>query len=54
LWLEGNQIRGIKPLVDNPGLSEGDWVYLRDNPLSFISTNVYIPQLKKRGVIVVF
>jgi Leucine-rich repeat (LRR) protein len=53
LWLERNQISDIKPLVSNSGLSEGDWVYLEGNPLSSTSTNVYIPQLKKRGVFVV-
>jgi hypothetical protein len=54
LSLGGNQIRGIKPLVSNSGLSEVDRVYLRDNPLSFISTNVYIPRLEKRGVSVYY
>jgi Leucine-rich repeat (LRR) protein len=54
LYLWGNQISGIKPLVSNSGLSKGDVVYLRDNPLSFISTNVYIPRLEKRGVSVYY
>ncbi|HIH98172.1 MAG TPA: leucine-rich repeat domain-containing protein [Thermoplasmata archaeon] len=50
LGLGGNQIGDIKPLVSNSGLSKGDVVYLVGNPLSSTSTNVYIPQLKKRGV----
>jgi Leucine-rich repeat (LRR) protein len=54
LELENNQISGVKPLVDNSGLSEGDVVYLQDNPLSSTSTNVYIPQLEKRGVNVLY
>jgi hypothetical protein len=37
-------------LVSNSGLSEGDLVFLGGNPLSSTSTNVYIPQLEKRGV----
>ncbi|MDH4291462.1 MAG: leucine-rich repeat domain-containing protein, partial [Dehalococcoidia bacterium] len=52
LGLGSNQISDIKPLVDNPGLGEGDYVYLRFNPLSDTSLNTYIPQLEARGVIV--
>ena len=54
LHLEWNQISDLKPLVDNIGLSEGNKVDLRGNPLSDISTKVYIPQLEKRGVKVYF
>jgi len=39
-------------LVNNPGLSQGDEVYLSGNPLSSASINTYIPQLEARGVIV--
>ena len=55
-WLElqDNQIEDISPLVDNPGLSEGDTVDLRNNPLNDISINTYIPELEKRGVDVDF
>ena len=53
LHLWENQISDIKPLVDNTGLSNGDQVYLEDNPLSDTSIEVYIPQLKARGVIFV-
>jgi len=38
------------PLVENSGLSVGDDVVLRNNPLSTDSLNVYIPQLEQRGV----
>jgi hypothetical protein len=52
LNLSDNQIVDIEPLVDNPGLTQGDKVYLSNNPLSSTSTDTYIPQLKARGVIV--
>jgi internalin A len=51
LYLQDNQISDISPLVDNEGLSEGDEVYLKGNPLSADSVNIYIPQLEARGVI---
>jgi len=50
LW--ANQISDISPLVDNEGLSEGDEVYLQENPLNSDSINIYIPQLQARGVTV--
>jgi len=40
------------PLVENEELGEGDKVSLNDNPLSDDSINIYIPQLKARGVTV--
>jgi len=52
LSLSFNEISDIKPLVDNPGLSHGDTVYLWNNPLSPASINIYIEQLRERGVIV--
>jgi len=39
-------------LVDNPGLGEGDYVSLGNNPLSSDSINTYVPQLRARGVAV--
>lgn len=48
--LDNNQIVDIYPLVLNTGLSTGDYLYLRGNPLSSISINTYIPQLEARGV----
>ena len=50
LRLTDNQISDISPLVDNPGLGEGDLVWLINNPLSDDSINIYIPQLRTRGV----
>jgi len=50
LDLRYNQITDIEPLVENEGLSEGDWVDLRGNQLSSYSLNTYIPQLEGRGV----
>jgi hypothetical protein len=52
LDIAGNQIGDISPLVENEGLSEGDNVDLRWNPLSSDSINIYIPQLEARGVTV--
>jgi Leucine-rich repeat (LRR) protein len=52
LRLGDNQISDIEPLVNNPGLAEGDQVNLDANPLSSDSINIYIPQLEARGVIV--
>ena len=50
LDLNNNQVSDISPLVNNPGLSQGDEVYLSNNPLSSTSRNTYIPQLRARGV----
>ncbi len=50
LYLHSNQISDISPLVDNEGLSEGDGVYLQENPPSPDSINIHIPQLEARGV----
>jgi len=40
--------------VTNAGLSEGDWVNLRHNPLSADSLDIYIPELQDRGVLVLY
>ncbi|MFO7774146.1 MAG: leucine-rich repeat domain-containing protein [Dehalococcoidia bacterium] len=50
LHLGDNEISDIEALVDNPGLAEGDRVYLYNNPLNSDSINIYIPQLEARGV----
>jgi len=50
LWLNSNNITDIQPLVANTGLSQGDGVRLMDNPLSATQVDVYIAQLKARGV----
>jgi Leucine-rich repeat (LRR) protein len=57
LNLSNNQISDIEPLVDNPGLSQGDKVYLYNNPLSlsalsYSTVSTHIAQLEVRGVIV--
>jgi len=54
LYIDGNQIGDIEPLVRNPGLSAGDIIYLRDNPLSSDSINIYIPELEARGVTIYY
>jgi len=54
LQLDWNQISNIRPLVQNEGLGEGDAIYLWGNPLSWDSINVYIPELRGRGVTVVY
>jgi len=54
LQLDLNQISNISSLVQNEGFGEGDAIYLRGNPLSWNSINVYIPELKGRGVTVVY
>ncbi|NQT48031.1 MAG: leucine-rich repeat domain-containing protein, partial [Chloroflexi bacterium] len=50
LNLPNNQIGDIKALVDNSGLSAGAIVRLNGNPLSATSINIYIPELRQRGV----
>jgi len=38
--------------VDNEGLSAGDEVYLSGNPLSSDSIDIYLAELRARGVTV--
>ena len=54
LHLANNHITDISPLVNNEGLSNGDYVQLVANPLSPDSINIYIPQLEARGVTVYY
>lgn len=54
LMLLDNQIRDISALVDNPALGEGDSVGLTDNPLSKASLTTYLPDLRGRGVDVIW
>jgi hypothetical protein len=54
LQLDLNQISNISLLAQNEGFGEGDIIYLRGNPLSWNSINVYIPGLRGRGVTVVY
>ena len=53
LFLTSNNISDLSPLAGNIGLLEGDNVDLRDNPLSTMSLNIYVPQLEQRGVNVI-
>ena len=54
LDLRGNEISDISALVPNEGLGEGDTIYLQGNPLSWDSISVYIPELRGKGVTVVY
>ena len=54
LHLAVNSISDISPLVANPGLDEGDTLFLRINPLNYEAVNSHIPLLQKRGVTVSF
>ena len=54
LYLGGNQIEDLSPLVANPGLSEGDVVDLRGNPLRDKALTEQIPALRARGVDVIY
>ncbi len=51
LW--SNQIEDISPLVENEGLGQGDEVYIINNPLDETSRDIYVLQLRERGVQVV-
>ena len=55
-WLDlsTNNISDISPLIANTGLGKGDAVYVRGNPLSYLSVHTHIPILQSRGVRVSF
>jgi hypothetical protein len=53
LSLGSNQISDIAPLVANPGLGKGAYMYLYDNPLSKKALKEQVPALQKRGVNVI-
>ena len=54
LDLADNTVEDIFPLVQNPGLAAGDSVVLSGNPLSPVSRDELIPDLRARGVEVLF
>ena len=54
LNLTNNSVSDISPLVENTGLAGSDKVYIRGNPLSYLSIHTHIPTLQSRGVTVVF
>ena len=47
LALDDNEIDSIAPLLDCTNLTD---LYLQGNELNEISTEIYIPQLRERGV----
>ena len=48
LGLRNNQITEISRLVENEGLTRGEGIELRGNPLGEESLNTYIPQIEER------
>ena len=52
LRLEYSKISDISPLVANTGLGSGDELYVKGNPLSYLSIHTHIPTLRSRGVTV--
>lgn len=52
--LENNNITNILPLVQNIGLTQGNVINLNANPLDEISVNEYIPQLRNRGINIIW
>ena len=54
LYLESNNISDISPLIQNPGINEGDVVAIAENPLNSQSIELYIPELEKRGVTIIW
>ena len=54
LQLDLNQIGNVSSLVENEGFGGGDAIYVRGNPLSFASISAQIPELRGRGVTVVY
>ncbi len=54
LHLAVNSISDISPLAANPGLGDGDTLFLRKNPLNKEAVNSHIPLLQNRGVTVSF
>jgi Leucine-rich repeat (LRR) protein len=50
--LVNNRVSDIRPLVDGVGLSSGDIVDLKGNPLSAESVGTYVLELEERGVTV--
>jgi len=51
LFLDGNRISDISPLLTNSGIASGDEIRLQWNPLSAASYSDHLTQLKARGVL---
>ena len=52
LYLRNNSVSNLGPLTRNTGLSSGDRVDVRGNPLGGASIDTHIPALESRGVTV--
>jgi Leucine-rich repeat (LRR) protein len=52
IGLSRNKIEDILPLVNNPYLGKGVYLFLHGNPLNEKSINEYIPVLIARGIVV--
>jgi Leucine-rich repeat (LRR) protein len=52
IYLIGNQIADLSPLLANPGFDEDDYVDASYNPLSLESCSVTVPALRDKGIIV--
>jgi hypothetical protein len=50
LLLQHNRISDISPLLAIEWLHELDSIALEGNPLSADSINIYIPELRRRGI----
>ena len=54
LYLKGNAISDLSPLVANTGLGNADSVEVSGNPLNYASIYTHIPALQEQGVEVTF
>lgn len=50
LLLEGNEIIDLSSLLDNPGIGEGDQLFITDNPIDCHSQDPIIRELLERGL----
>ena len=54
VMLMNNRITDVSPLVGNTGIGDGDSVGLTENPLSEMSLTAHLPELRGRGVSVIW
>ena len=54
LHLSFNNISNVVPMLNNQGFGEGDYIAIYENPLGYISQDVYIPMLENRGVQIIY
>lgn len=52
--LADNNVSDLSPLTENQGIGEGTEIDVRENPLSYPSIHVHIPDLQERGVEIYF